>query len=178
MKTYYSVLNITPKATNKQVDNAYKITLSQLNQNNIKTIESIKRAYSILGNYHKRREYDNYLDSLSDKDSTLPNTNMDLIGPNIDGIYKPFLRNNWLDNKIGDSFIDAEIKFNEMQKQCLDKKKNFNLDYYVQSQKSNGQRLEDGKYEINTSHYVNNNEKEQKNNKTYYYTGQGNLIKD
>ena len=38
-------------------------------------------------------------------------------------MFRPFLRNSHLDNKVGNEFINAESQFNEMAKQMKDKVK-------------------------------------------------------
>ncbi|VVU94969.1 hypothetical protein CPAV1605_694 [seawater metagenome] len=172
MTTYYDILDITHTATYKQVEIAYKNLIQKYNKNRSsndeKYLKNINRAYYVLGGYHNRRKYDEYLEGLNKKS--------DLIGPNIDGIIKPFLRDVRLDNKMSDSFIKADNIFNEMQKQCLDKKKNTSNSFYIQSQNSKGQRLPNGQYQLNTAHYINDNGTESRKQGEYFYDEQGKLV--
>ena len=131
MSTYYEVLNITPNATNNDVNLAFKkiynnFLNSQKTNKIIRDFELAKKGYQILSEYHSRRNYDNYLEKQNKKN---------LVGPNIDGMFRPFLRNSHLDNKVGNEFINAESQFNEMAKQMKDKgKSNLHSNYYLENQ--------------------------------------------
>ncbi len=171
MVTYYQILNISRDATNRDVKEAFINTINYMKDNNAKTSEIIKakKAYKILSEYHPRRNYDDFLDNKKSKDS--------VIAPNIDGFFRPMLRNSILDDRMSDKFINAEQEFKKMTKQFMNKKDSNSKSYnYLQSQMSNAKKLPDGRYEINTKKYINNNGKEKRGQQKFYYDGQGKLI--
>jgi DnaJ-class molecular chaperone len=135
MVTYYKILNINRDATNKDVRNAFIKTINYMKNNNIETstISKVKKAYKILSEYHTRRDYDDILDNKTQINS--------VIAPNIDGFFRPMLRNSILDDRMSNHFIEAEQEFKEMTKQFMNKKdSNSNSYNYVQRKSSNGKK--------------------------------------
>lgn len=179
MHTYYDILNITSQASYQEVNQAFSNAFNKFNKKNlsdeeVKNLTIIKRAYSVLGDYHNRRKYDDYLDSLTSKKS------LNVRKANIDGIIRPFLRDFELDNKISNSFYEAEKKFNDLRKQSFSKKEENaqKTSYYYQRQSSMGKQNSDGNFEIQTRNYVNNNGTETNSENKYFYDGQGRLLEN
>jgi len=65
MKDYYQILELTPEATFQNVIQNYNQYIKMFNQLPTllsiqkEQLKEIKEAFFILGNYHKRRQYDN-----------------------------------------------------------------------------------------------------------------------
>ena len=70
MKDYYKYLGIDSSASHEEVKQAYKKTASyftskeSLNENEKLMVQKIRAAFSILKDYHKRRDYDNIREGL------------------------------------------------------------------------------------------------------------------
>lgn len=68
MKDYYKILGIEKSASFNKVIKSYNNSINYFNNKNFleesdKTIiKEIKEAFYILGDYHNRRKYDNYLE--------------------------------------------------------------------------------------------------------------------
>ena len=66
---YYEILNISQKATNKEIKNSYKSLVKKYHPDLYKgdknfaenKIKEINEAYEVLSDTSKRKEYDNYL---------------------------------------------------------------------------------------------------------------------
>lgn len=56
---YYKILKITPSATTQEIQNSYNLLIKyELNK---EKINLLNKAYDILSDYHKRRNYDDIL---------------------------------------------------------------------------------------------------------------------
>lgn len=68
MKDYYKILELTPKCSFQDVINHYNQYISMFNQlpqlSNIQKeqLKEIKEGFFVLGDYHRRRQYDNKRD--------------------------------------------------------------------------------------------------------------------
>ena len=81
MKDYYQILELTPEATFQNVIQNYNQYIKMFNQLPTllsiqkEQLKEIKEAFFILGNYHKRRQYDNKREGYNvDNDHLLANS--------------------------------------------------------------------------------------------------------
>ena len=65
MKTYYDILGLTPQASMNEINNAAKMHIKNIESSNLlkssekkDRIKKLRNAYTILNDYHSRREYD------------------------------------------------------------------------------------------------------------------------
>ena len=80
MKDYYNILKVNKMVSLKDIKKAYiqaiqnytdKNNLSELEKNQLKDIQ---KAYYILGDYHNRRKYDDYLEKRLPNNLIIPHT--------------------------------------------------------------------------------------------------------
>ena len=167
MKNYYNILKINPTASHKDVKNAYILTLKPyMNKDTLtneekKRIKDVKRAYFILGDYHNRRKYDDYLEKEIPLNQIIPRTSTKSIGV-FDGLAKSFI--NYMNEPHFNLPLVSEMKNLKGSKTSR---------YYVQSQSSIGKTNEKGQFQVETKSYINDNGKIKKNSKNYVYTKDG-----
>ena len=140
MVNFYDILNINRNATNKDVRDSYIKIINVMKKTNASNDEIIrvKKAFQVLSEYHSRRSYDDMIDN---KKISKP-----VISPNIDGFLRPNMRQNMLDDRMSDKFINAENEFKKMTRQFMNKKiSNSNSYNFVQKKTSQGNK-EDKKF--------------------------------
>lgn len=159
MKDYYKFLGIKPSASHDDVRVAYKkyakyfLNKETLDDKDKIYIQKIKQAYSILSDYHKRRQYDNIREGLVNSNQRrFDNISIRTFEPVKQNFLKPFLDINFNDNP------DKILK-------NLDLSKNNN--YYVQSFQSTAKSNKSGGFDIEEKKYINNNGKKSTKSKKY-----------
>lgn len=60
MHTYYSLLGLTPNASNEEINDSYNKLIPNVQDYDQRNL--ITKAHKVLSNYHSRRNYDNRLD--------------------------------------------------------------------------------------------------------------------
>ena len=146
MKDYYNILKIDKKASHKDVKKAYIRSIKNCTDKNIEKnqLKDIQKAYYVLGDYHNRRKYDNYLENKIPSNLIIPSNGRSM------GVF----------NGLATSFFNYmnETNFN------IDKSKS---NYYIKSQTSVGKVNKQGKFEMQTKTYINDNGKIDNNTKKY-----------
>jgi len=175
MKNYYNILKINKSSSHKEVKSAYISALKPfINKSNFtyeekKKIKDIKRAYFILGDYHNRRKYDDYLENQIPTNQIISRSGI----PN--GIFSGSL------NGLATSFFNHmnEPRFNfptiNLETEIKDIKGTSKSRYYVHSQSSIGKTNNQGQYTVQTKTYTNDNGKINKDSKNYTYNKNGKL---
>ena len=159
MKDYYKYLGIDSLASHDEVREAYKKTASYftskeyLDEKEKILVQKIRKAFSILKDYHKRREYDNIREGLvKNKSNRFDPIARRTFEPVKQNFLKPFL----------------DINFNDNPKKILenmDLSKNNN--YYVQSFQSTAKSNSSGGFNVEENKYTNIRGKESRNSRKY-----------
>jgi DnaJ-class molecular chaperone len=159
MKDYYKYLGIDSSASHEEVKQAYKKTASyftskeSLNENEKLMVQKIRAAFSILKDYHKRRDYDNIREGLGkNKRNQFDTIALRTFEPVKQNFLKPFLDINFNDNP------DKILKNMDLSK---------NNNYYVQSFQSTAKSNISGGFDVEEKKYINKNGKESRNSKKY-----------
>ena len=123
-----------------------------------KILIKIKSAYYVLGDYHRRRKYDNIQEGYVKKDVMENNW----LATDKLLAERPFALMNQFSKPLMD--ISFEDDINKIEK-SLDKNKNSN--YYIQSFRSNKKLNKSGDVDVEEKFYVNKNGKVKKKSRKY-----------
>ena len=157
MKNYYKHLGIDPSASHEDVKHSYKKLMTYFKSKDSLTndekiiIKKIKNAYSILKDYHKRREYDNQRDGIINRNIS-NNIALRTFEPVKQNFLKPFFDINFNDN-------------HESMLKNVDLSKNNN--YYIESFQSTAKSNNSGGFDIEEKNYINENGKESRKSRKY-----------
>lgn len=124
MDNYYDILKLKPSCENEDVKKNFKKLIKKLSSKFLSDEEKIKlkkiqSAYYVLGNYHRRRKYDNILEGYVKKDTV----------KHIDKIAdRAFAINNLSGKPNIDVSFEKDLE--KIENQVLEKNK-LNKNYYI-----------------------------------------------
>lgn len=165
---YYKLLNITPFANSSEIDEAYHKYIKKYN--NIKDLEQIHKAYSILSDFHSRCIYDK---QITNKKTFEPNNNFvnkNCSTPQNINTNKLLLETT--DSKIEKYLLNIINRLDKIENKI---NKNF-LNFYKEQKiitktiKPNGTKIESSKT------IINNNGVSEVNTKLTLFNNQGKII--